>query len=281
MQTLFNLIKDIAKVPSFSTYEERLHPYVLNVAERIKDCRIHHIPDNNIVLEIPGSRKGKPIALAAHLDKINHFGQNEPEELPFRMGTSFFEGVLDDAVGVAICLRLAQDAQFQDFPPLLILLSEMEESTGLKKHPELLKNGGEGYHHGMGAERIAEWLIAENKLPEFVITVDTTPIFRGENGVALYGRHWEFTNQKPSKEEELATEELCDAILEIDHEVLRSNNTNDYLHYGRILNNKTNEAIPSVALEPAISPYHQADERVYFSDIERTYSILKTLLESR
>lgn len=257
-----------------------MHPYILSIAEHIDGCRVHTVADNNLILEIPGKENAKTVVLTAHLDKINHFGKDQTEHIPFKRGTSFLEGILDDAVGLGILLRLAQDAAFHDFPPLLLCFSEMEESTGLKQHPHLLKNSGQGYYHGMGAERISQWLLKQSQVLHAVITVDTTPIFRGENGVALYGRHWEFTQQPPSPEEEAATEALCEAILQIDPEIIRSNNTNDYLTYGKLLNADTRHVVPSIALEPAIFPYHQANERVYLSDIERTYHVLKTLLQT-
>lgn len=279
MEKLFKKITDLAEIPSFSSFENKIHPYIIQMARVIKDCKVYKIPDHNLILEIPGNKDTTPIALAAHLDKINHFGEDAPDKLPVKKGPTYFEGLLDDAVGLGIILQIASEWEYNNFPPLFLLLSEMEESMGLKKHPELLRNRGEGLHHGMGAERIADFLISRDIDIAAVITVDTTPLFRGENGVALYGKHWEFTEQEPSDEEKNETQKLIRTITEIDPDILVSNNTNDYLHYGKKLNaQKTGRVVPSIALEPAICPYHQADERVYFKDIERVYGILKKLL---
>lgn len=278
IEELISLIRDVAGVPSFSSFEDVIHPCILEKAATIPGVRVHRVPDNNLIIEIPGNEKAKPVALAAHLDKINHFGENPPEILPFRQKTSYLEGQMDDAAGVGICLALALVSRLYDFPPLLILLSEMEESFGLKKHPHLLKNGGKGLHHGIGAERISKFLTGENKIPSAVITVDTTPIFRGESGVVLYSRHWQFTKTTPTDEETTATEALIRKFLNIDPDLTTSNNTNDYLIYGKFLNAGAVQAVPSIAIEPAIYPYHQKNERVFVDDVERVYTILKSFL---
>lgn len=279
MARLFEIIKDIARIPSFSSFEYVAHPYIIQMARQIKGCKVYKIPDHNLVLEVPGNIDAPPVALAAHLDKINHFGEKPPNILPFTARPAYMEGLLDDAVGLGIILLLLAEWDKNAFPPLYLLLSEMEESTGLKKHPHLLRNGGRDLYHGMGAERISDFLINKRIPLSAVITVDTTPLFRGESGVALYSSHWEFTKQTPSDEEVIATDQLREAIQNIYPDILLSNNTNDYLHYGKKLNEKKGSpAIPSIALEPAIHPYHQDDERVFYTDIERVYTILKELL---
>lgn len=71
-----------AKVPSFSSYEERLHPYVHNVFSDISGAHIIHVPGNNIVYKISSTSSNSTIALTAHLDKINHYGNDYPSRLP-------------------------------------------------------------------------------------------------------------------------------------------------------------------------------------------------------
>ncbi|MEX0772217.1 MAG: hypothetical protein WEB89_11150 [Balneolales bacterium] len=278
LEQLLNLIGEIAEIPSFSSFEEVIHPYIFEKTEPIPGIKVHRVHDNNLVLEIPGTPKAKPIALSAHLDKINHFGENPPDTLPFRQTSDYLEGQMDDSVGLGICLALALQSRFEYFPPLLVLLSEMEEGFGLRKHPHLLKNKGKGYHHGIGAERISEFLVKEDKLPAAVITVDTTPLFKGEPGMVLYSEHWQFTKTTPSEGEKSVTKNLVDKLLRVDPNITLFNNTNDYLTYGKYLNTPAGPPVPSVAIEPAIFPYHQKNERVFVDDIQKVYANLKSFL---
>ncbi len=279
MEKLITLIRDIAVVPSFSSYEERIHDLVLRAMEPVAGAEVYRVPDNNLVFTVPGDESRAPVALTAHLDKINHFGAEHPEVLPFEEDDERLTGQLDNAVGLALCISLARIGAARSFPPLMLLFSEMEESFGLKHHPHLLKNGGEGLHHGMGAERIARFLLKEGLLPSAVITLDTTPLFKGKPGAALYSGHWEFTGQQPSEGERKQTERVRDQFLAIDSGLYLSNNTNDYLHYGAVLNRDGRADIPSLALEPAIFPYHQKNESVFLKDITRVHDIMIRWLE--
>ncbi len=279
MEKLEKLIHDIAVVPSFSSYEERIHDLIYTLMEQVPGAEGQRIPDNNLVFTVPGDMSRAPVALTAHLDKINHFGPSPPDELPFEFDEERLVGQLDNAVGLALCIALAQAGSRGTFPPIMLLFSEMEESFGLKKHPHLLKNNGVGLHHGIGAERISQHLIHENRVPSAVITLDTTPLFKGKPGVALYSGHWEFTGQEPAEIERELTERVRDEFLTIDPGLLLSNNTNDYLHYGAELNRDRLSAIPSLALEPAIFPYHQKNESVFIQDIQRVYYIMSRWLE--
>lgn len=278
MKPLIQIIAEIARIPSFSSYEERIHPYIINKTDGIKQCNVEIINERNIVAHVPGDTARQPVALTAHLDKINHFGKIPPDELPVKEGLSFLKGQLDNSVGLGIILRLAQLAEYHSWPPLYLLMSEMEESYGLKHHPELLRNQGKELYHGMGADKISDYLINNNISLQSAITVDTTPIFRGERGVALYSGHWKFTKQEPGNQEKAATKRMAEQFHKIDPDVLLSNNTNDYLTYGKRLNAAAGKPIPSIAIEPAIYPYHQKGEQVYYSDIERVYEILKSYL---
>jgi len=272
------LIKDIAAVPSFSSYEERLHPLVKHIAATIPGAIVHHVPERNIVIEVPGDSSLPTVALCAHLDKINHVGEDSTDPLSIRESMGYLEGQLDDAVGVGIALALATNPRRHKYPPLLILLSEMEESWGLKKSPHLLRNNGDGLHHGIGAERIAAFLMEQGKLPNVCITIDTTPLFGGTPGVALYAAHWEFNKCEVSTGERLKTEALTKKMQDICPDLLISNNTNDYLVYGREFSAKAGRPIACVALEPAIFPYHQMGERVYLRDIRTVLDILDAYL---
>ncbi len=275
-----SFIKEIAAIPSFSSTEERLHPFVRRVAASIPGAVLHVIHDRNIVIEVPGDSSLPTVAIAAHLDKINHLGEDSLDPLPIRDGMGYLEGQLDDAAGVGIALAVAANPRKHRYPPLLILLSEMEESWGLKKTPHLLRDNGEGLYYGMGAERIAKFLIAENKLPNVCITIDTTPLFGGTPGVAMYAAHWEFNKCEVTTGERLKTEALTKRIQEICPDILISNNTNDYLVYGRVFSAEAGRPIACVALEPAIFPYHQMGERVYLRDIKTILDILDRYLSA-
>ncbi len=123
---------------------------------------------------------------------------------------------MDDAIGVGLCLSILNQAASGDFPPLLLLFSELEESYGLKHNPERLRNGGVGIHSGLGAERISDFLLQSNVVPDQVITIDTTPLFKGEPGLAIYTDHWEKNGLIPSPELITATEKVYERLLEID-----------------------------------------------------------------
>lgn len=272
-----DIIGTAAKVPSFSSFEERLHPFITEIAASIETCKCETVHGRNLVLTVPGKRPGC-IALSAHLDKINHFGESYPSELPFEQTDTKLIGQLDNTAGIGIVMALLQMAPSQNWPTLMVLLSEMEESTGLKKHPNLLRNGGKGLNSGLGAERLSNWMLEKNIIPDAVITVDTTPLFKGDSGCALYSKHWEFTKTSPSEEEIQLTEKLVGQFKEIDPDLLQANNTNDYLTYGKVLNQNAQKAVPSVAIEPAIFPYHTLNEEVYIADIHRIMNTLQTFL---
>ncbi|MDI6400481.1 M28 family peptidase [Balneolaceae bacterium ANBcel3] len=278
MNDLVHLVKNLASVPSFSSWEEVIHPMIKEHLKPIEHIQWHHVPDNNLIAVIPGNADKKPVALSAHLDKINHFGEHPPSTLPVQITPEKAIGQMDDAVGLAICIAMALQSQSDDFPPLLLLFSEMEESYGLKHHPHLLKNEGKGYSHGLGAKRISEYLLEHDMVPKCVITIDTTPLFKGQPGVALYSSHWEFTNAVVTEEEKEHTLKMCDELLSIDPGIRMANNHNDYLQYGLHLNKNGGNPVPSLAIEPAIHPYHQKNESVYIEDVERVFEIIQQWL---
>lgn len=272
-------IAEIAKVPSFSTYEERLHPYINKAMQALEGTESIEVSGNSLIFRMPGSQSGPKIALAAHLDKINHYGPDFPEELPVKTHVDYIEGAMDDSAGLGILLALAEKAdEIKENPELYFFFSEMEESKGLKEYPELLKNNGSGYQHGMGARKIARRCIEQGIIPDEVITIDTTPLFKGDPGVALYSKHWEYTDLQPDPVLIDKTSKTVDRFKKIDPDILLSNNTNDFLHYGYEFNKAGEYEVISVALEPAIHPYHQKGERVYLSDIKRVLGILSNYL---
>ena len=270
-------ITEIAQIPSFSTYEERLHPYIRKVFSDISAHEIS-VKGNNLVYKVGDQSEMPTIALTAHLDKINHYGADYPDPLPVDITNNQIEGAMDDSAGLGMVVTLAEMANSRHWPNLLFFFSEMEEKKGLKEHPELLKNNGKGYTNGMGARRIADQCISIEEVPEQVITLDTTPLFKGEQGIALYANHWELNNLDPSEKLIKKTEEAVHRFLAIDSDINVDNNTNDYLHYGKEFNKKESHTTISVALEPSIYPYHQKGERVFIDDIQRCLNILVSYL---
>jgi len=280
-----DLIVACAKVPSFSSYEERMHPLIRRLCAMVPGVRIEVVHRNNLILFVPGKRPAPPIALTAHMDKIDHFSPNVPEELPVEVMGSRIIGQMDDTAGMGVCLAMMFRSLTHYLPPMYILLSEMEEGLGLRKTPDLLRNSGIGYTTGMGAKNVAKYLI-ENKnkqsLPKAVITIDTTPKFKGAPGIALYNKFWHRDRSFiPSSTLLEKTQKLESYFTNLDPDILVGNANNDYIGYGITLNTvQTEMAIPSIAIEPAIYPYHQRNEGIFCEDVEKIVDMLTHFLEN-
>jgi di/tripeptidase len=271
-------ITEIAQIPSFSTYEERLHPYIRQIFDDIAAAEEIDVGGNNLIYRIRDDPESETVALTAHLDKINHYGTDYPTPLPVDIVDGQIEGAMDDSAGLGMVVTLAEMAESHQWPNMLFFFSEMEEKKGLKEHPHLLKNNGKGYTNGMGARRISQRCRELNTVPGQVITLDTTPLFKGKKGIALYANHWELNNLDPIQRLIQKTEQAVDQFLAIDSNIKVDNNTNDYLHYGEEFNKENDRSTVSVALEPSIYPYHQKGERVFIDDIGRCLSILESYL---
>lgn len=269
---VLELIRRCAEVPSFSSFEERLHPVVLDFVRGLPGVRSEVVPGNNLALWTEGET---PVVLTAHLDKINHVGRDSTEKLPFEQTATELIGQLDDTVGVGLCLRLLERLHQNRKLSLFVLLSEMEEGWGLKYHPQLLRNGGQGLHHGIGAERLSRWLIGRGVVPKIMITLDPTPLFKGESGIAVYSQHWERNGVQPTPELISRTESAVSALEKINPAILRRNNANDYLVYGREFSPWN---VPSLAIEPAIFPCHAMPERVFIRDVEAAEELVYRFL---
>ncbi len=278
IQNCLNIIRKTAKIPSFSSFEERIHPLIFDLCRQLGLPDPEIIANRNLIVTIPGKASGR-VALTAHLDKINHFGADYPAELPYSETDTKLRGQLDNTAGIGLAMALGAEAKNRNWPDIQILLSEMEESYGLRHHPELMRNGGKNLNHGIGAKRISLHLLDKNQLPELVITLDTTPLFKGEPGVAVYSKHWEFTKTEPSAEEISLTKHVVDQLIELDAGLLLANNTNDYLTYGKTLNAGSQKAIPSIAVEPSIEPYHTQNEEVFVDDLRRILDLLSRFLD--
>lgn len=279
------LIQACAKVPCFSTYEDRIHPLIQSLVNQCPQATLIPVPRHNLLIQVKGRPGVPPVALSAHLDKIDHFSEegtpeHPPLELPVHVDDQEITGQMDDTIGLGMALSLMFQSEKEQFPTLYLLFSEMEESFGLKRHPERLVDRGQGLYSGIGAERLSAYVKAHLPLPSRVITIDTTPLFRGERGIALYTKHWEKNGLAASPALIEATQALEDQVLTLAPEVRLTNNTNDYLNYGRCFNQQQDQGvIPCVAVEPAIYPYHQKEERVFLKDIERTEALVKALIQ--
>ena len=273
-----NLIVSAAKIPSFSSFEERIHGFIRSVLGKYKHVEIVEINANNLLVFVNGLNDFKPVAITSHLDKINHFGEVFPDELHVELQGERIVGQMDDTAGIGLCLDLVQKAAHGKFPPLYILFSEMEESMGLKQHPHLLKNHGKDVGPQIGARRLSEYLLANNLCPATFITLDTTPVFKGDPGVALYTEAWSKGQFEPSEALLTKLEALKAFICKADPDIRLANGTNDYQVYGEYFSNPKQGDVPSIAIEPAIYPYHQIGEGVFVKDIKRIATLLDSLL---
>jgi hypothetical protein len=280
MTDLLDLIISVAEIPSFSSFEERIFPLIDAVVKDNRLCKSEKIEGNNIIIEVPGNREFSPVAITSHLDKINHFGPDSLNLLKASQTNEKIIGQLDDAAGIGICLFLLQKSKECNFPPLYFLFSEMEESFGLRMHPHLLKNSGNGLYPRIGAERIANHLIKSGRIPSIVLTIDTTPLFKGSHGIALYSKYWERLGITPTDHLVTKTDELVRYFQHIHPDIQLNNNTNDYIKYGEIFNRNNGVPIPSLAIEPSIFPYHSIGEQVFKRDVEKVCEIIKVFLEN-
>ena len=275
-----DLIVACAKVPSFSTFEERIHPLIHELCKDVPNAQITHIPENNIVIHVPSTRSAPPIAITAHIDKINHFTKGHTDELYADVKDGRIEGMMDDAAGVGMCLAVLRKSQEHNFPPLYILLSEIEEGTDIVYRRDWLKNEGQGIYSGIGAARISKYLIKNDIFPAAIITLDTTPKFKGEPGIALYNQFWHMEKTYiPTQKLLDKTQKIESYFTGINPAILVSNANNDYREYGKFFNLIEPTDTPSIAIEPAIFPYHKAMEGVFVKDVEKIVEMLTQFLE--
>jgi putative aminopeptidase FrvX len=245
MNNLFNTILRVAAIPSFTYHEHMIFQFVKNfLTEHAPDHQIvYEHPDGGLVIEIPGNRELPPVALAAHLDKIDHWGVLVPELVnlsPKETKRKLF-GSMDDAVGVGIVLWLAKWLQTENTPPVYLLLSCQEE-------------------RGMyGAAKIAvHFQNSGLRVPEKVFNIDTCPLFGKKSGVAIYGTGYDL-----------------DDVIRRFEPILVTEGINDVVMYRREL-----EGTMTIAVEPAIRNMHTVNESVHKCDIEKVVEILKFLLTS-
>ncbi len=273
---LTDIILKVARIPSFTSYEHKLHPLIEEFCKEI-GVELQFIEGNNILIEVPGIGDN-PIALSAHLDKNNYCDAAMPQEEIFATcNGEYLHGLMDDAAGVGVCLHLLKQSATRKFPPLQILLSECEESMGFD-HPDLLKDRGENIMPGIGAQRLSNHLIKNDKVPAAVIVIDVTDHFNGDKGIALYSRPWEMNNTKPTEELLEMNNAMVAKIKELCSRAVDSNNKNDYLKYASELNQE-GRTVPCFALEPSVHNYHSAKEEIFVDDVMEIADVLSKFME--
>jgi hypothetical protein len=268
------LIKRCAEIPSWSTREKRLAPFIESVVVKVKNAKLEYIPDSNIVVSVPGKPGLPPVAITSHLDKINHFEGSEPERLPFAIKKGMLTGQLDDSVGVGICLSVLARSARGGFPPLLFLFSEMEECGCYEDDDD------SELFHGIGGCRISQYLMDTRQIPRMFVTIDTSPQFSGNKGVALYTRFWEKCSLMPGDKLVTESETIGNYLYKKFPFLTLTNGSNDYINYGMLFNADHDIPIPSIAIEPAIHPCHKPGEQVHISDIKKTFRIVSHLLSA-
>jgi hypothetical protein len=247
-------------------------PFIESVVSSVKNARLECVPDNNLVITVPGRPGLPPVALTSHLDKINHFGEWGEGRLPFGKKANTIFGQLDDSAGVGICLSILAMSAKSAFPPLLVLLSEMEECGEYEESEE------SELFHGIGSCRISQYLMDSRQIPGMFVTVDTSPQFGGEEGVALYSRFWEKCSLMPGEKLVEKTGAIERYLSKKFPFMTLANGSNDYINYGMLFNANHDEPIPSIAVEPAIYPCHKPGEEMRVSDIKKTLRVISHLL---
>src|SRR5699024_4662878 len=99
LQRAINHIRQTAQIPSFSSYEERIHPYIRSVFAKT-DSKEVDVEGNSLIFQMDDQPDKATIALAAHLDKINHYETEYPEMLPVSVTDEYIEGAMDDCAGL-------------------------------------------------------------------------------------------------------------------------------------------------------------------------------------
>ena len=285
---LLNLILEIAQIPSFTTHEKRLHPFIQDYCSNL-GLPLLHLNDGSILVETPG--KGEmSVALSAHLDKNDYWtrkGEEQPEELNASINGENLKGLLDDAIGVGVCLYMIEQSLKGKFPPLKILFSECEEgffkqyytyeTIGKLRNNGITSNGVK-YSSGMGAQILSSYLMQKKEIPSALFVIDVTPLFDGEPGIALYSEPWEITNDKPTPELKSRTEKMESKLKKICPRIVKANNVNDYAFYGKMFS-MNDMIVPCFALEPSIEYYHSPNEKVNVHDVTETVKILDKFLK--
>ena len=287
---IIDSILEIAKIPSFSTYEHRLHSFIIKFCQDIGITPVI-LEDGNIFIETEGNGE-KSIALSAHLDKNDYWGeknQKHPIELETNRSVGEITGLLDDAVGIGICLHLLKKSVNGKYPPLKVLFSVCEEYFFNQYHSldgssSILHNNGiceQGcqFYSGMGAEKLSLHLIEKNEIPSALIVIDVTPLFSGNPGIAIYSEPWQLINRNFSFETIAATKEIESNLKKICPRLAVGNNINDYIIYSHVFES-CGFVVPCLALEPAVEFYHSPHEKVFTNDIIEVESVLDRFLES-
>lgn len=251
MKNLIEIIREVASIPSYTNHEELLHPYIENFLDEFVPNHTITKVGNGLVIEVPGSLADEPIALAAHLDKINHdkIPMFSDFSLCYAENDDTIIGHLDDSVGVGMCLYLAAWAQENVTPPLLLLLSDREEIGCL------------------GAADIVDYLYKRfdnhDKFlyPKWIINIDLSERVPEEIGVGIYSDD---------------NNEIAD-IVNTYFDVFDAEGLNDYTIYEKFLWKTGSTSV--VSINPRCENLHSVKETVKKTDIEKVSNIVKFLLD--
>lgn len=251
MKTLIEIIRKVASISSYTNHEDLLHPYIENfLAEFVPNHTITKV-GNGLVIEVPGALSDEPIALSAHLDKIDHNKLLMVSDLSLRCDENddSIEGHLDDAVGVGMCLYIAAWAQENVTPPLLLLLSDREEIGCL------------------GAADIVDYI--HNRFethdkflyPKWLINIDLSERAPKEIGACMYS----------DENNPIAN------IVKTYFDIYDAEGLNDYTIYKQFLG--LNGTTSAVSINARCENLHSSDEVVKKADIEKVSNIVKFLLD--
>jgi len=248
---LFKLIKDLAKIPSYSEHEEIIHPYIRQFAADYFPAETEIIEiRKNLFIKIPGTLDLEPIALSAHLDKTRH------KDLPASLEIEEFvetedeiSGHLDDALGLGLCLYISKLYSQKDRPPIYLFLTELEE------------------HGHLGAFRLKLYFYTNpslHKTPWAIINFDVTPLGGTYSVLAVENN---YTNG------DLYT--LFDVVPRTETMLSFHPNRSDYAIYSNFFDDSV-----SFCLEVGCRNLHRLVERAYKRDVTNALLVASNIIDN-
>jgi len=243
---LFDIIADLAKIPSWTTQEERIFPYIEQFIRKNMPIDTQmFVAKKSLIIQVPGNLALKPVALAAHLDKRDHWHDSDLKQLDnFNETADRLYGSLDDAAGVGCCLYLAAHCDGVTNPPFYLFLTEMEE-IGL-----------------VGTAHISWFFDTHTALlpPGLIVNIDLSPQFGDKPGIAF-----------SSEEENPVYLPFCRKTRA---DICRSEGISDAMVYEHFFKDTTTV----IGLDPAVCGMHTKVESCYKQDLEDVVKIVQLIL---
>jgi len=243
---LFDIIADLAKIPSWTTREERTYYYIEQFVKKNLPAQTQIIISmKSLIIQIPGNPALQPVALSAHLDKKDHWHDPNLKQLDnFYETADRLYGSLDDAAGVGCCLYLAALCNGLTNPPLYLFLTEMEE-VGL-----------------IGTAHISLFFCKNAYLPPpgLIVNMDLCPQFGDKPGIAF-----------SSEEKNPLYLPFC---RQIRSDICRSEGISDVLTYHVFFTETT-----VFGIDAAICNLHTKLESCYKQDLKDVLKIAQQILE--